>query len=166
MVLKSSRKRNSRKQKRSRIYKKNGGIAKSPLYIVYCKILIEDIPNYQIIYIANSLESARRISTDLITIDNIKPVFYKELVLKENNLVHTIIPNEPGRTGQIEVIKPLKTGNILDGSDNNMLYFIPNENGIVQCIYDNLEIANRHYPGRHFEQLAKNTVNWNSIVFV
>jgi hypothetical protein len=116
-------------------------------------------------YIANSLETARRISTDLITIDNIKPAFYRELVLKENNLVHNIIPNEPGPNGKIEVIKPLKTGDILDGSDKNMLYFIPNENGIVKVLYDDLEIANRHYPGRHFEQLAKNTVNWNSIVF-
>lgn len=152
-------------QKKSRKYNKKGGIAVPPLYIVYCKIMIDIRPKYEIIYIANSMESARIMSNKLINIDNIKPHFYTQLLNNENNLVHTIIPNEPLFNPTIEVITPLKAPSINDGSDKNMLYFICNENGIVECLYDNLEIARRHHPGRDFRQIPKNTINLDSVVF-
>ena len=162
---KKQQKNKGSNQKRSRKYNKKGGVAIPPLYIVYCKIMIDTNPKYEIIYIANSMESARIMSNKLIHIDKIKPHFYTQLLNNENNLVHTIIPNEPLFNPTIEIIKRLKAPSINDGSDKNMLYFICNENGIVECLYDNLEIARRHHPGREFEQLPKNTINLDSIVF-
>lgn len=163
-----SRKRKTVQKRRKSIKSKIGGrdLAQT-VYVLYVSLIINQQERFEIAYIANSMNSALQISSDII-VNMVNPDYRRRLLPNGNDyfFVHTLTKNINRQHQVMEIIEiPMDEQPITDGEDTENLYFLRGQNGIIECIYDNLDLARNDFPNRQFEQLQKNVMNWNSIMF-
>lgn len=167
MYLISRKRKYIQKRKKSVKTKSGGRDLAQTVHVLYVSLIINGQERYEIAYIANSIHSAIQISSNII-VHMVNPIYRRRFLPDGNGyfFIHTITKNINRQHRVIDSIEiPMDSEPILDGNDRENLYFLREPNGIIQCIYDNLDLARNHFPNRELEQLQKNTMNWNSIMF-
>jgi len=167
MVYISKKVKNMKKRRKSLKLNIGGRDLAQTVYVLYVSLIIDGHERYEIAYIANSMDSAIQISSNIIY-HMVNPIYRRRFLPDGNGyfFIHTITKNISRQHRVIDSIEiPIDSEPILDGQNTEILYFLREPNGIIRCIYDNLDLARNDFPNTEFEHLQKNIMNWNSIMF-